>query len=50
MVDLIFWAGQVLCAAGMAYGGYLSVTFSEHVGTGQGERSNPARMHHLATA
>ena len=50
MVDLMFWAGQALCVAGMVYGAYLSMTFSERMVAEQGERINSTREPHLATA
>ena len=49
MIDLIFWAGQALCVAGMAYGAYLSVTYGAHRAAEQGERTDAARLHLLAT-
>jgi hypothetical protein len=50
MIDLMFWAGQAVCAAGLAYGAYLSMTCSERAGPDQDDRTVAARLHHLATA
>lgn len=50
MLNLIFWAGQVVCVAGMAYGAYLSMTYGAQRATEEGEGLNAARLHHPAMA
>ena len=50
MLNLIFWAGQVVCVAGMAYGAYLSLTYGAHRVAEESERMDDARLHHPAMA
>ena len=50
MIDLFFVAGQALSAIGLAFGGYLSLTYRSGVGDAREMRAPTACLHHLAAA
>jgi len=50
MIDLIFAAGQALSAIGLAYGGYLSLTYRSGVGDARYKRAPTGCLHHVAAA
>ena len=50
MIDLIFVAGQAVSVIGLAYGGYLSLTYRSHFGDAREKRAGTACVHHLVEA
>jgi hypothetical protein len=48
MIDLIFVAGQAVSVIGLAYGGYLSLTYRSRFGDAPEKRAGTAYVHHLA--
>ena len=50
MIDLILVAGQPVSVIGLAYGGYLSLSYRFRFGDAREKRTGTACVHHRAAA
>lgn len=50
MIDLLFSAGQALSAIGLAYGGYLCLSYRDRRDDAREVRGRTPLLHHLTTA